>query len=97
MIYTILTRKPFKFICTLAILILAVIILVWMVRTPTIIDMHYVSTLSKKYPIIFLSDMGSAVIVLPMYVYPIQQELRKKELIKCKNMGMYLIKYSLHM
>ncbi len=48
MIYTILTRKPFKFICTLAILILAVIILVWMVRTPTIIDMHYVSTLSKN-------------------------------------------------
>ncbi|HCS7282863.1 TPA: lipopolysaccharide core heptose(II)-phosphate phosphatase [Escherichia coli] len=58
MIYTILTRKPFKFICTLAILILAVIILVWMVRTPTIIDMHYVSTLSKKYPIIFLIRHG---------------------------------------
>lgn len=58
MIYTIVTRKPFKFICTLAILILAVIILVWMVRTPTIIDMHYVSTLSKKYPIIFLIRHG---------------------------------------
>ncbi|HDD8922619.1 TPA: histidine phosphatase family protein, partial [Escherichia coli] len=58
MIYTILTRKAFKFIRTLAILILAVIILVWMVRTPTTIDMHYVSTLSKKYPIIFLIRHG---------------------------------------
>lgn len=97
MIYTILTRKPFKFICTLAILILAVIILVWMVRTPTIIDMHYVSTLSKKYPIIFLIRHGERCDRSSNVVYPIQQELRKKELIKCKNMGMYLIKYSLHM
>ncbi|EOT1268906.1 histidine phosphatase family protein, partial [Escherichia coli] len=38
--------------------ILAVIILVWMVRTPTTIDMHYVSTLSRKYPMIFLIRHG---------------------------------------